>query len=107
MSIAVGSSILVVFGSFQRVTVFGLLTKIIRAELTIGFNMAVFGSIRVDLEQCENDVFVCVHACLQEARCERACQVAGFCVNEASFLFFFFKIKKVKCHSGYLLSHGL
>lgn len=50
--------------SFRRVT-----NKIIRAELTIGFNMAVFGSIRLTWNS-DYDAFVMVHACLEEERSE-------------------------------------
>lgn len=70
-----------VFFSFIQVT-----NKIIRAELTIGFNMAVFGSIRSTWNS-EHDVFVCVHACLWEARCEHVKWLV-FVSLEQSFFFY-------------------
>lgn len=46
------------------------LPKISRAKVTRFLNMAVFGSIRWPATVW-NDICVCAHACLWEARCER------------------------------------
>lgn len=63
------------------------------------FNMAVFGSIRANLEQCEYDV--CVRTCVSTRGKVWACQVAGFCVIEAEFFL------NPESHSGYFLSQFL